>query len=40
LSGSQGSSLISIYSPGPHTYTLLGLLHVTQPSRGTVTVNL
>ena len=39
LNGSQGSSLISIYSPGSNTYTLLGLLHVTQPSTGTVTVN-
>ena len=39
LNGSQGSSLISIYSPGSNTYTLLGLLHVTQPSIGTVTVS-
>jgi len=39
LNGSQGTSLISIYSPRPNTYTLLGLLHVTQPSTGTVTVN-
>jgi hypothetical protein len=38
LNGSQGSSLISIYSPRPNTYTLLGLVHVTQPSTGTVTV--
>jgi hypothetical protein len=39
LNGSQGSSLISIYSPRPNTYTLLGVLHVTQPPRGSVTVN-
>ncbi|HEU5023183.1 MAG TPA: hypothetical protein VFT60_14885 [Bryobacteraceae bacterium] len=38
LSGSQGSSLISIYSPRPNAYTLLGLLHVTQPSTGSATV--
>ena len=39
LNGSQGSSLISIYSPGANAYTLLGLLHVTQPATATVFVN-
>ena len=39
LNGSQGSSLICFFFVVSNTYTLLGLIHVTQPSNRAVTVN-